>query len=818
MTDRPERFVCIHGHFYQPPRENPWLEAVEPQSSAAPFHDWNERVTHECYRPNSSARILDPDGFIVRIVNNYESMSFNFGPTLLAWLEQEAPEVYTAVLAADQGSLERFGGHGSAMAQVYNHVILPLAPRRDKETQVRWGIRDFERRFGRPPEGMWLPETAVDLESLDVLAAEGIRFTVLAPHQAHRVRPIGDSHWTEVGDRVDTRHPYRVNLPSGQLIDVFFYHGPTARAVAFERLLADGANFVDRLLDIHGGQRPGLAHIAVDGETFGHHHRYGDMALAYATDRIARGSTSRLTNYSEYLSLHPPTWECEIAEQTSWSCAHGVSRWRDDCGCNSGGQPDWRQRWRRPLRDTFDWLRGRVDAMYEQAVASLVADPWRARDAYIDVILDRSPASVNAFIRAQAGRELDGEERRRLLELLEMERNAQLMYTSCAWFFDEISGTETVQVLRYAARVLELAERYGDEPLVPRFLELLERAPSNLPMFGDGRRVYEQLVEPARVDLRRAVAHYAVAQLLSEDEQPDRRVYAYDIEPVDVERLAAGKARLALGNVVARSRLTGNEVRLCFAAVHLGEHNVAGGVRTYLSEESFQRIASDITAPFARADLVQTQRALDRHFANRSFSLASLFGDFRRHALTQILEPTLDEATAALLRIYRNNAPLLRYLSTHDLPPPRVLRTLEELAIELRVRAALADPEGPDVVALRGALTESSGHGAPLDAEVVYLWQGAVETLAQRLRGRSDEAEILDHLSALLSLADNAAIDIDPWRAQNACWALADSALPRHRVRVAAGDDAARRWISAFTRLCDQVHVRVGHEPGVDSP
>ncbi len=813
MTERPDRFVCIHGHFYQPPRENPWLEAVEPQSSAAPFHDWNERVTHECYRPNASARILDPDGFIVGIVNNYASMSFNFGPTLLAWLELEAPEVYAAVLAADEASRERFSGHGSAMAQVYNHVILPLAPRRDKLTQVRWGIRDFERRFGRSPEGMWLPETAVDLESLDVLAEAGIRFTVLAPNQAHLVRQIGDDRWDDVGDRVDTRHPYRVNLPSGRSIDVFFYHGPTARAVAFERLLTNGSEFVHRLLEIHGDARPGLAHIAVDGETFGHHHRYGDMALAYAADSIERSDTVRLTNYAEYLSLHPPTWECEIVEQTSWSCAHGVERWRADCGCNSGGHLDWRQRWRRPLRDAFDWLRGRADALYEQAIASLVDDPWAARDGYIDVILDRSKASVDAFVQAWAGRALEGEERRRLLELLEMERNAQLMYTSCAWFFDEISGPETVQVLRYAARVLELAERHGDEPLTPRFLELLERAPSNLPAFGDGRRVYEQLVEPARVDLRRAVAHYAVAQLLSDDEQPDRRVYAYDIEPVDIERLVAGKARLTLGNVVARSRLTGDAAHLCFAAVHLGEHNVAGGVRTYLSEESFERIAGEITAPFVRADLVQTQRALDRHFANRGFSLASLFGDFRRQALTQILEATLDEATASLLRIYRNNAPLLRYLSSHDLPPPRVLRTLEELAVELRVRSALAEPNGPDVVALRGALVEASGRSAPLDAEVVYLWQGAVETLARRLRGRSDEVEILDHLSALLSLADTAAIEIDPWRAQNACWAMADSALPRHRVRVAAGDDDARRWITAFTRLCEQVHVRLGRGP-----
>src|SRR5215210_63878 len=454
-----QRYLCIHGHFYQPPRENPWLEAVEVQDSAYPYHDWNERVTAECYAPNAKSRILDGERRIESIVNNYAQISFNFGPTLLAWLEQKKPEVYRSILEADELSRQRFSGHGSALAQGYNHIILPLANTRDKRTQILWGLADFERRFGRPAEGMWLPETAVDLESLDLMAEAGVRFTVLEPHQAR---------WRDVeGVRIDSTQPYEVALPSGRRIAVFFYDGAISRAVAFEGLLESGERFADRLLSAVPAEpeRDRLINIATDGETYGHHHRYGEMALSYALHHIEANGWAKLTNYGEYLELHPPDHEVEIVENTSWSCVHGVGRWREDCGCHTGGRPGSSQAWRAPLRRALDWLRDELAPRYEAAAGELFRDPWTARDGYAEVLFDRSPESVTAFLgRQAAGPPPEGADRVRALRLLELQRHAMLMYTSCGWFFHDLAGIETVQVLRYAGRVVQLAEQLFKGP------------------------------------------------------------------------------------------------------------------------------------------------------------------------------------------------------------------------------------------------------------------------------------------------------------------------------------------------------------------
>ncbi len=502
------RFICIHGHFYQPPRENPWLEAIELQDSAYPYHDWNERITAECYGPNATPRILDDRNRIVRIENNYARISFNFGPTLLSWLEEKAPAVYTAILAADRESRERFSGHGSALAQPYNHAILPLANHRDMVTQVVWGIRDFEHRFGRFPEGMWLPETAVDLESLEVLAERGISFTILAPDQAARARAIGESEWRDVsGGRIDPRRPYRITLPSGRALALFFYDGPVSRAVAFEQLLNRGEFLVERLAGAFSSKAGGdeLVHIATDGETYGHHHRYGDMALAYALLDVETRGVARLTNYGEYLASHPPEQEVEILENTSWSCAHGVGRWKEDCGC--GGHAGWNQKWRAPLKESFDWLRDTLAPAFEEKGRQLLRDPWAARDDYVSVILDRSNAKTEEFFRRHASRGLSEAEQTAAVKLLEMQRHALLMYTSCGWFFDDISGIETRQILQYAGRAVELAEELFGLSLETELLERLARAESNVPARGDGRRIWEDFVKPAVVRLDRVGAH-----------------------------------------------------------------------------------------------------------------------------------------------------------------------------------------------------------------------------------------------------------------------------------------------------------------------
>jgi alpha-amylase/alpha-mannosidase (GH57 family) len=492
-------YICIHGHFYQPLRENPWLETIEPQASAYPFHDWNERVAEECYARNAASPILGENGGVKEVVNNYSKISFNFGPTLLAWLKTARFDVYRAILQADRESQRRHGGHGSALAQAYGHAILPLADHRDKVTQVRWGIRDFESHFERQPEGMWLPETAVDTETLEVLAAEGVRFTVLAPRQAKAERPLGAGDWQDVSaEGIDPRRPYAVRLPSGRSIAVFFYDGALSQAVAFERLLDNGEAFKDRLLEAFAddGDDPQLVHIATDGETYGHHHRFGDMALAYALRRIESENGIRITNYGEFLATHPPTHEVEIAEGTSWSCAHGVERWRSACGCGTGAHPGWTQAWRTPLRGALDWLNRETGGRYEDRARGFLRDPWAARDAYIGVILDRSPATWRRFLDEQAVGDLNEDDRLAVLRLLELERHALLMYASDGWFFDDPSGIETVQVLRHAARVVELAGEAFSADLEPGFLTRLEAAKSNLPNYGDARRIYERFVRP----------------------------------------------------------------------------------------------------------------------------------------------------------------------------------------------------------------------------------------------------------------------------------------------------------------------------------
>jgi alpha-amylase/alpha-mannosidase (GH57 family) len=501
-----ERYVCIHGHFYQPPRENPWTGLVERQAAAHPYHDWNERITEECYAANAASPILDGEGRERARLNNYARISFNFGPTLLNWMERHAPQTLHLIVEADRQSRERYGGHGSALAQVYNHQIMPLANRRDQYTQARWGLRDFVHRFGRPPEGMWLPETAVDLPTLEVLADLGIRFTILSPFQAQWVREIGAPRWRPTGvGGIDPNMPYRVTLPSGRAIAVFFYNGMISSAVAFEGLLHDGERFARRLLGGFDDDRatPQLVHIATDGESYGHHHRHGDMALAYALDYLDHGGQARLTNYGEYLERFPPTHEVLVLENTAWSCAHGLGRWRDNCGCHAGGHPAWSQGWRADLRETLDLLRDELAWRYETAAAPLLDDPWAARDAYVDLLLDRSPTSLERYREQFAPRARSRRGWDSALQLLELQRDAMLMYTSCGWFWDDPSGWETIQVLRYAARAVELARETTGDDLQPAFRERLGRVKSNVPAERDGARIFDlHICRPDRPRLR----------------------------------------------------------------------------------------------------------------------------------------------------------------------------------------------------------------------------------------------------------------------------------------------------------------------------
>jgi hypothetical protein len=474
--------VVIHAHLYQPPREDPWLDVLEREHGAAPYHDWNARIEDECYRAMVAARILDRNGRIARVVNLLERLSFNVGASLLGWLEREAPATYQGILHADAESRRRLG-HGNAMAMPYHHIILPLASRRDKVTEVRWGIRDFRRRFGRDPEGMWLPETAADDETLDVLALEGIAFTVVAPHQVKR-RPLYGL-------------PGVARTSGGHRIAVIPYDGATSHDVAFGPLLRDAEAWAARMVlppDDIGG--PKLVALATDGETFGHHHKFSEMALAATLDRLGH-TPVRIENFASFLAAHPPRDAVVLTGAGSWSCSHGVERWRADCGCRTAAGTS--QAWRAPLRQATDHLKAEVDARFEAEGASLVADPWAARDAH-----DRDARSDHPI---------------RFRELLEMQWHALAMFTSCGWFFDDLSGLETLIILRHAARATELAGEDGPA-LLAEFRAALRSAASNESAAGSGADILDQQVLPRHPAEVRAAGGVAILATHAPTEVP----------------------------------------------------------------------------------------------------------------------------------------------------------------------------------------------------------------------------------------------------------------------------------------------------------
>ncbi len=676
------KYICIHGHFYQPPRENAWLEKIEYQDSAAPYHDWNERITEECYMPNGVSRILNENHKIVDIVNNYARMSFNFGPTLLSWLEVNRPKTYQAILDADTQSMEYFGGHGSAMAQVYNHIIMPLASRRDKETQVVWGIRDFESRFKRKPEGMWLAETAVDTETLEVLAENGIRFTVLAPRQAKRFRANGSEQWH---NGIDPLQPYVCNLPSGLKINLFFYDGKRSEAVAFKGLLKDGKEFARYLVggfDGRGGNQ--LLHIATDGESYGHHHRYGDMAMAYCMRYIETNKLATITNYSKYLELQPPQHEAEIYDNSSWSCAHGVERWRSNCGCNSGGRPDWNQEWRRPLRESLNWLQDKVTEMYVKGLAAYKVNPDKLRNDYIEVILNRTQEVVNTFLHKNFGN-LSADEQTQIMRLLEMQRNGLLMFTSCGWFFDEISGIETVQILQYARRTIQLARSVSGQSLDREFRKRLGEARSNLPEYGDGSKVYLRFVTPSEVTLTHIGMHYAVSSLFAEDPN-DITVLNYTCRSSDFKRMAQGSQKLAVGRTYVKSKVTFSEKHFSFVVLYLGQHHLIGKAFESVPREEYLKFSDEVMEAFSQSNVSKVIELFRRYPEQRSFSFFDMFKDEQLKMLNGILDYSMDLASSSYKKINDRNYSVINVMRNSGLKPPALLLNNLEMLLNYELR------------------------------------------------------------------------------------------------------------------------------------
>jgi alpha-amylase/alpha-mannosidase (GH57 family) len=803
-------YLCIHCHFYQPPRENPWLEQIELQDSAYPYHDWNERISAECYGPNLAARILDDQQRITRILNNYTKISFNYGPTLLSWAAEHARDMYEGILNADKHSQKNFSGHGSAIAQAYNHIIMPLANSRDKLTQIRWGIEDFRSRFGRLPEGLWLPETAVDIESLDLMAQEGIAYAILAPHQAKAVRPLSGGDWEDVsGSKIDPSRAYEFKGPSGKSITLFFYDGPISQAVAFEKLLHNGEEFAKRLTGAFSSTRtwPQMTHIATDGETYGHHHRYGEMALAYALDCIESKKLAKITNYAEFLEKNPPTHAAQVIENTSWSCVHGIERWRGNCGCNAG-RHGWNQDWRRPLREALDWLRDWITPRFENMAGDLLTDPWKARNGYISVVLDRTAETRERFGQQFFARDLTPDEQVIVWKLMELQRNAMLMYTSCGWFFDELSGIETVQVIEYAGRVVQLAEQLFGEPLEDQFLERIAAAKSNLPEYGDGSTMYLRYVKPSMVDLEKVGAHYSISSLFAPyGERSD--VFAYTVKRLDYHTGDAGKLRMAIGQARFTSKVTQESEVLTFWVVHFGDHNVAGGVQKADGSAQYLEMLTAISGSFERVDIPEVVRLLDKRFGEKTYSLRSLFRDEQRRILRTILSTTVAEAEAAYLQLYDHHAALMRFITSLGTPMPREFATALEYAINSLLRRACSAEE-LDGDRVRSLLREAQASNVSLDKTTTeFLLRRKVETLAVRFAAEPSNLERIGELESALKIVKLMPFPVNLWAAQNHIYAVQSGLYVRTKRRAQRGDPKAREWVDAYLNLSELLTIRV---------
>jgi hypothetical protein len=592
---------------------------------------------------------------------------------------------------------------------------------------------------------------------------------------------------------------------------LFFYDGPISRAVAFEGLLNKGEYFASRLVEAFSEARdwPQLVHIATDGETYGHHHKHGEMALSYAIEYIESTKIAKMTNYGEFLERHPPIREVRIKENTSWSCVHGIERWRADCGCNSGSHPDWNQQWRSPLRESLEWLRDRLATHYQQKAREFFRDPWTARNNYIGVILDRSLDSIGSFLAAECPRPLDDADRITALKLLEMQRHTLLMFTSCGWFFDEISGIETVQVIQYAGRALQLSQQLFGDGLESQFLEKLAQAKSNLQLRPNGNVIFKDFVKPATVNLESVAAHYAISSLF-ESYPSESTIYCFGVSRSDYRLLSAGKMRLAIGRTHVRSGIVLESEHVTFGMLHMGDHNVSGGVRKFQGEQSYETLCSEIAEVFERGDLPEILRIVDRRFGSGSFTLRLLFRDEQRRILRLILNQALEEAETSYRQLFEHYAPMMRFMADLHIPPPRRFQIAAEFTLNSRLRREL-EADAIDLDRVYALLDETKRTGISLDSQTLeFAMRAATEHLAQRWFGDPDNVELLRGLTDAAGLAAAFPFPVDLSQAQNIFFKLLQDVYPDYSARSAEENLEAKTWISAFLNLGDRLRVRIG--------
>jgi alpha-amylase/alpha-mannosidase (GH57 family) len=781
------RPFVIHTHFYQPERLNPWTGALDPEPSAAPDRDWNERVLRECYQPNGAARIYGSDGLVLQIVNNYELLSFNFGPTLLGWMEHAHPVTYQRVLDGDRRARARTG-YGNAIAQAYNHMILPLANERDRLTQIRWGLADFCHHFGRDPKGLWLPETAVNQPTIDTLIDCGVGFTVLAPHQVERVRTPG-GQWQDAKDHLQCGQVYRHchSDGSGRSVAVFVYDGELAQALAFDPATGDTQTLLDRLK--RAGEQSGLIHAALDGETFGHHHHFRELGLAHALFEAAQARGLEPTSYEAYLATHPPVHELEVTsgEGTAWSCAHGVGRWYRNCGCATDSMPGWNQHWRTPLRQALDVVRDAAIAAFEEQGSELLRDPWAARDDYIGVRLGTWPQQT--FLQHHAKNELDDASQVDLWTLLEAQRHAMVMYTSCGWFFADISGIETRYVLRSAHRVMGLLEELGFLAPWQDVLSLLGEAQSNKPEAGTGADIWRDHIEPAAVGPPRVAAHLTVVGLVRALE-PEFSTAGHRVSVHSHRREQRGYAALSTASLTVTSLATGRHSDLAVAAVHLGGLDVYGSVSLHYGDEAFRRAERRLWQAFPTVPIPRLLRLVAEVLPSGEFGFEQLLPDGVQEFVGAVFSNLRTRFREQYARLYHDHQRVLEMLVAAGYTLPRELRAPAELTLASEIERLLAGADtDPGVFGwIRATVDLARTQGYRLDLEPVSdaVTTGLIE--ATRKACASLAPADADAVEGWLQLANDLGVDVNLARAQELIYDLVtrSDSLGPYGVDIAA--------------------------------
>jgi alpha-amylase/alpha-mannosidase (GH57 family) len=790
--------LVIHGHFYQPPRENPWTDNIEHQPSAHPFSNWNERIHSECYRPNAFARIVDNYGRVEHIVNNYSLINFNFGATLLAWLERFHPKTYARILEADRASVLSRGGHGNAIAQGYHHSILPLCNERDRRTEIRWGIADFRRRFRREPESLWLPETACNDSTLGALIDEGLKYVILSPYQAERVRPVGSEAWLSVIDgQLDTTVPYRYlhRDGSGRSLAIFFYDGQLAKAIAFDGLLASSHMLLERFERSARTDGKGIVHVATDGESYGHHFKFGERCLAYGLEVEAAARGFRVTNYGEFLAGNAPEMEVEIkagpdGEGTAWSCAHGVGRWTRDCSCHASAPEGWNQKWRAPLRAALNYVRDEAARAFEEQGAELFRDSWEARDAYIELLIDPKRKQRAEFLERQAGRPLSETEQRRALTLLELQRSSLLMFTSCGWFFNDISGIETVQVMKYAARVMDFMRELQCRSPRAGFLEILAGAHSNVKKHLNGADIFRASVEPVRVTPQRIAASLAISSLMDKSEQ-DGEIAGHTFTLTNFRQEQHGRLALATGRIILKAVSTGKPEDFAVAAMHVGDIDFYCVLKEFPGEDAFAEATEKLWSQFRTGSVPMLLRLMQEDFGPADFGLEHLLPEGRRRIYEIVFGRMVGRFSRQYEYLYEENRRNIEMLQQAGFHLPEELRAAAEFTITRRLEREINNFEQKnDRAAFREALRiahEVARHGYRLDrTNMRRKFENLILTTVRACVGEP-EAENQEAALALIDLAHELSLNANLERPQEIIYeALQNAPALRGRLEALA--------------------------------